>query len=71
MVFPENHPYRLLRRCPNCRTIWLKVYGCDDTYCGRRLNRGEIDEVLQKQTYYEYKYKFKNEKELEYEHIPQ
>ena len=36
MIYPEDHPFRMLRRCPKCNTIWLKVIGCDN-YCGNRL----------------------------------
>ena len=37
MIYPENHPYRCLRKCPHCGIIWLKVIGCDDITCGNRV----------------------------------
>ena len=42
MIYPEDHPFRLLRRCPYCSTIWFKAIGCDkDTYCGRKLSKSD------------------------------
>ncbi|EAS01560.1 50S ribosome-binding GTPase (macronuclear) [Tetrahymena thermophila SB210] len=29
-------PQNLLKQCPNCGQIWLKVAGCDNTTCGNR-----------------------------------
>ncbi|KAL4485034.1 hypothetical protein ABPG72_014554 [Tetrahymena utriculariae] len=29
-------PQNLLKKCPNCGLIWLKVVGCDNTTCGNR-----------------------------------
>ena len=37
MIYPENHPYRYLRKCPYCHLIWFKVIGCDDITCGNRV----------------------------------
>ena len=46
MMFPEDHPFRLLRRCSKCDTIWLRVIGCTDTYCGSRLIKRDEKELI-------------------------
>ena len=45
MVYHEDHPYRSLRRCPCCRTIWFKVIGCDNTHCGNRDYDSDEEEI--------------------------
>lgn len=35
-----NDPKNLIKRCPHCREVWVKVEGCDGTTtCG---NRAEV-----------------------------
>ena len=35
MIIIPDHPFNLVKKCPNCGLIWLKVDGCDgDTTCG-------------------------------------
>ncbi|KAM3131514.1 hypothetical protein pb186bvf_016444 [Paramecium bursaria] len=47
MKYPEDHPFRQLRRCPHCGTIWLKVAGCNkDIFCGNRTFDFENDFLL-------------------------
>ena len=43
MIYAEDHPFRMLRGCPHCSTIWLKVIGCENTYCGNRIT--DLDEI--------------------------
>ena len=45
MVYPEDHPYRSLRRCPYCRTIWFKVIGCDNTEYGMRASKSDEEDI--------------------------
>ena len=47
MIYQEDHPFRLLRRCPYCSTIWYKAIGCDkDTYGGRKLSKSDEIEII-------------------------
>ncbi len=40
-----RNPRNLIRKCPYCEEIWIKVEGCDgETECGRRnWSSGWID----------------------------
>ena len=70
MVYPEDHPYRSLRRCPYCRTIWFKVIGCDDTHCGNRVYESDEELIrLSMPTYYEYKFYYLNKDVIDFKHI--
>ena len=47
MIYPEDHPFRLLRRCPFCSTIWYKAIGCDkSTHCGKKISNSDEINII-------------------------
>ena len=36
----------MLRKCPYCDLTWFKAAGCDDIYCGKKMDKEEEKQLL-------------------------
>ena len=36
-----NDPRNQYKRCPYCKTVWVKVTGCENVDCGERMNKND------------------------------
>ena len=48
-------PLNLIKQCPNCKEVWIKVTGCDgSTFCGNRAGNDDDSSVFRFKAYAKY-----------------
>lgn len=51
-------PLNLIKQCPNCKEVWIKVTGCDgSTFCGNRAGNDDDSSVFRFKAYAKYIFK--------------
>ena len=53
--YAPNDPYNVIKHCPHCQEIWIRVVGCPNVTCGSRPT-GILDWY---ENYNLFKYSFK------------
>lgn len=58
-LYDQREPKNMIKACPHCKIIWVKVTGCDgETSCGNRLSGDYLFDRKPSDTFTTPKFKF-------------